>query len=397
MRSMNPALRRVFRNLPRAPWARTLLQAAALPPAFLALSFCAPTGAQTPAPAALRLERQFGGASFTQPLGMLQAPGVSDVFYILEQRGAVIAVDRAGRKRVFLDIVDRTRSGGELGLLGLAFYPDWTTRYRAIVSYTRPGRKPVSTLAIFRSRNRGANLDRNSEQRIFSLEQPYSNHNGGQVAFGPDGMLYFALGDGGSGGDPLNHGQNMETLFGSILRLDVSRAPPYRIPPDNPFVGRAGRDEIYAYGLRNPWRFSFDRVSGELWAADVGQNAIEEINKIRAGGNYGWRAKEGRACFDPELCNRPGFIDPVHEYRHGPHCSVTGGYVYRGSELRTLVGAYIFGDFCSGYIWALDANGQARELIRSNLKLSAFGEDLAGELYALDYTGGVYRLRAPGI
>jgi glucose/arabinose dehydrogenase len=210
-------------------------------------------------------------------------------------------------------------------------------------------------------------------------------------------MLYFALGDGGSGGDPLNHGQNIDTLFGSILRLDVRRAPPYRIPRDNPFVGRAGRDEIYAYGLRNPWRFSFDRASGELWAADVGQNAIEEINIIRPGGNYGWRAKEGGACYDRALCNRPGFIDPVHEYRHGPHCSVTGGYVYRGAELGALVGAYIFGDFCSGYIWARDPNGSVRELARSGLKLTAFGEDLAGELYALDYAGGVYRLRPPGI
>lgn len=377
--------RRVLRCLPGF-----LLACAALPA-------CAPASAQTPAPAEIRLERQFAGASFTQPLGFAQAPGARDIFYILEQRGAIIAVDRAGRKRTFLDIVDRTRSGGELGLLGLAFYPDWATSFRAVVSYTLPGRKPVSTLAIFRSRDRGATLDRNSEQRFFSLEQPYNNHNGGQIAFGPDGMLYFALGDGGSGGDPLNHGQNIETLFGSILRLDVRRAPPYRIPADNPFVGRAGRDEIYAYGLRNPWRFSFDRVSGELWAADVGQNAIEEINKIRAGGNYGWRAREGGACFDRALCNRPGFIDPVHEYRHGPHCSVTGGYVYRGSELPNLAGAYIFGDFCSGYIWALDANGRSRELLRSDLKLSAFGEDLDGELYALDYTGGVYRLRAPGI
>ncbi|MDQ3982216.1 MAG: PQQ-dependent sugar dehydrogenase, partial [Actinomycetota bacterium] len=248
-----------------------------------------------------------------------------------------------------------------------------------------------------------------SERVILRVDQPFANHNGGGLVFGPDGMLYIALGDGGSAGDPQNNGQRTDTLLGKILRVDVSsRADAYRIPADNPFVDRpTARGEIWDYGLRNPWRISFDRETGVLWIADVGQGEWEEVNREPAGSsggvNYGWRVKEGRACYPAgQECDVAGTLeemqDPLAVYSHDHGCSVTGGHVYRGRAFPDLAGNYFFGDYCSGTIWAVDAGGPDRqdpvELLETDLSISSFGEDDRGELYLTDLAGGsLYRVR----
>ena len=232
------------------------------------------------------------------------------------------------------------------------------------------------------------------------IGQPFSNHNGGHITFGPDGYLYVGLGDGGSGGDPRGHGQNLRTLLGTILRIDVSTLDvtgSYAVPPDNPFVGVEGaRPEIWAYGLRNPWRFSFDRETGELWAGDVGQNKLEEIDIITPGGNYGWNIMEGSSCFRDNRCDRDEFVPPVAEYGRDGGCSVTGGYVYRGSRLPALVGAYLYGDFCTGKIWALRYDGsrvtENAQIADTDLQISSFAEGPDGEVYILSFTGQIARL-----
>ena len=243
--------------------------------------------------------------------------------------------------------------------------------------------------------------DPESEVIIMEVEQPYANHNAGQLAFGPDGYLYIALGDGGSAGDPLGNGQNLTTMLGSILRIDVSGLSgpgDYEIPADNPFVGIEGaREEIWAYGLRNPWRFSFDSETGLLWAGDVGQNSLEEIDIITKGANYGWNIMEGSQCYSPATsCNQSDLTLPVAEYDHSQGCSVTGGYVYRGEQITSLQGYYIYGDYCSGNIWALAYDGSVVTenllLVDSELSITSFGEDLAGNLYILDRQGGIYTL-----
>ena len=232
------------------------------------------------------------------------------------------------------------------------------------------------------------------------VPQPYANHNGGMVAFGPDGYLYIGRGDGGSRGDPQNRGQNPHELLGKVLRIDVDHERPFAVPSDNPFVKGGGRPEVYAFGLRNPWRFSFDRATGELWLADVGQYKWEEVNVIQRGGNYGWSIMEGNHCFKPEdRCPREGLLLSVAEYGHDKgRCSITGGYVYRGKRLPVLGGTYVFGDFCSGELFALPAQSERdvlrepRLLTKTDLRISSFGEDEAGELYVIDHGGGVYRL-----
>jgi glucose/arabinose dehydrogenase len=232
------------------------------------------------------------------------------------------------------------------------------------------------------------------------VPQPYPNHNGGMVAFGPDGYLYVGLGDGGSKGDPDNRAQNLDDLLGKILRIDVDQGDPYGIPIDNPFAKGGGRPEIYAIGLRNPWRFSFDTKTGNLWVADVGQYKWEEINLVARGGNYGWRVMEGTHCFHPSTdCQTTTFSLPVSEYFHDKgRCSITGGYVYRGRILPSLAGTYVYGDFCSGEIFALNKDetvNEPHQIFKSSLQISSFGEDAAGELYVLDHKGGIYRLSAP--
>ena len=302
---------------------------------------------------------------------------------------------------MFLDIKDRVLSGGERGLLGLAFHPNFSSNGFFYVDYTaeNPSRTVISRFSVSQANpNQG---DNGSEQVILEVLQPFSNHNGGKIAFGPDGYLYVALGDGGSGGDPLGNGQNRSTLLGSILRIDVdtsSEFGEYSVPSDNPFVGntQGHREEIYAYGLRNPWKFSFDYVTGRLWAADVGQDRSEEINIIEKGRNYGWNIMEGSLCYSPsEDCNTTGLELPLWDYSHDLGSAITGGFVYRGSNFPDLVGAYVYGDFISGRIWALEYDGTGdpvnTELIDTNLNIASFGVDEANELYICAFDDKIYK------
>jgi glucose/arabinose dehydrogenase len=307
--------------------------------------------------------------------------------------------------RPFLDLSGEIdSSGGERGLLGLAFAPDYATSGRFFVAHTAPG--PKVTIARYRVSADPDRADPDSRAPVLEMKDPAGNHNGGMLAFGPDGFLYHGTGDGGSAGDPWNHAQDTDSLLGKILRLDV-RAEPYAIPPDNPFARGGGAPEVWAYGLRNPWRFSFDRATGELWIGDVGQNAWEEVNvenpKQGGGRNYGWKTMEGLHCFSPRTgCDPAGLELPVHEYGHDSGCSVTGGYVYRGKAIPALAGRYLFSDYCRGTIWSIargaDGRAAVETLFESRVQVSSFGEDEAGELYLCDHgNGAVFRIApAPG-
>jgi len=326
----------------------------------------------------------------------------------VEQRGRVLAFPHAPDASaliVALDLRDRVLAqGNEQGLLGLALDPAFPERPYLYVTYTAP--YPQRTVV---SRFRLTSLDPPqadpaSELVLLEVEQPFANHNGGTLAFGPDGYLYIGLGDGGAGGDPLGHGQNPRTLLGAFLRLDVRNATPqqpYAVPLDNPFVGREaeGRPEVWAYGFRNPWKFSFDRATGDLWAGDVGQNEWEEVDRVVKGGNYGWNRLEGSHCYPPRsACDPSGTVLPVWEYpTRAPECAVVGGYVYRGTRIPDLVGAYLFGDYCSGKVWGLQVQGEEAVahalLVDTPFLISSFAEDPEGELYLLDHAGGrIYRL-----
>jgi glucose/arabinose dehydrogenase len=349
-----------------------------------------PTGSSTVA-----LQDAFGGLRFQAPLAVAQVPGESR-FVVVEKGGTVEAIS-GGTKTTFLDIRSRVNSTPEeAGLLGLAFHPQWAQNRQVFVNYTAPSQtSPANlktTISRFASTDGGATLNPASEQKLIELDQPFENHNGGSVVFGPDGFLYLGLGDGGSGGDPQGNGQNTSVLLGKLLRIDVDSATtPYGIPASNPFAnGTGGLPEIYAYGLRNPWRFSFDRIAGTLWLADVGQDSWEEVDSIVAGGNYGWNRREGTHCYPPGQSSCAGtFIDPVVEYSHAEGASITGGYVYRGAALPQLTGQYVFGDFGSGRIWAVPAAGPyARVQIGQGNAISSFGEDSQGELYVVDLSGG---------
>lgn len=350
----------------------------------------------------VQLEAAFGGLRFDQPVALVQAPGETSRWFIAEQDGTVRVVERAsGRYRLQLAIDLRARviAGGEMGLLGIAFHPAYPGRPEVFLSYTGsgPDQKLRSIVSRFRIDPSTGRIDPLSEEGVLTVAQPYQNHNGGQITFGPDGYLYMGLGDGGGAGDPHGHAQNLNTLLGAFLRLDVDSARPYAIPADNPFVAGGGLPEIYAYGLRNPWRWSFDRETGALWAGDVGQNAWEEIDLIVKGGNYGWNIMEGRHCFRSRPCRRTGLIDPIAEYSHQDGYSVIGGYVYRGQALPGLRGRYLFGDFGSGKFWTLREErrrGWVMETLFSDtgLQITSFAEDAVGELYLLAYNGTVYRL-----
>jgi glucose/arabinose dehydrogenase len=333
-------------------------------------------------------------AELQQPVAMAVRPGDRAV-YVAEQTGAVRAL-RAGKvdPTPVVDISDQVTAGGEQGLLGLAFSPDGRFLY---LNYTdTAGDSRIAELTM-----RGRQADPGSLRQLLRVEDPYANHNGGQLAFGPDRLLYIAFGDGGGGGDPLGSGQSLDTLLGKILRIDPRPAGgrPYRVPPDNPFAARAGaRPEIWSYGLRNPWRFSFDPATGDMWIGDVGQNAWEEVDHepARSGGrNYGWNRREGRHDFDGE---RPaGAVDPVIEYgREGGACTVIGGSVYWGRRIPGLRGAYLYGDYCAGWVRAARVRGgrvaEERDLGLSVPNLTSFGVDPAGELYAMSLAGPVYRL-----
>jgi glucose/arabinose dehydrogenase len=303
----------------------------------------------------------------------------------------------------FLDLSDRVSCCGERGLLGAAFHPNYAANGLLFVNYTDVNGDTV--VARYRVSPDDPNrIDEASGETVLTVEQPAANHNGGMLAFGPnDGYLYIALGDGGGGAS--QNGQSLDTLLGKILRIDVDRAAggePYAIPPDNPFVGQPGvRPEIWAYGLRNPWRFSFDRVTGDLWIGDVGSATYEEINLLPAadpgGANFGWAAMEGQECRQDAPCD--SFVTPVSGFDRDEGCVVTGGYAYRGSAVPDLEGVYLFADYCSGKIWGLapdDAGAWARlGPVETGLRISSFGEDAAGELYVVDLNGAIYRLQAP--
>jgi glucose/arabinose dehydrogenase len=352
-----------------------------------------------------RVEQVYPKISFARMVALAFADDGSSRAFLVLQPGRVMefdASDEASEAQDFLDIRDRVNDrGNEEGLLGLALDPEFQRNGHFYVYYTASDPRR-GVLSRFTATPGGAGADAGSELVVLEVAQPYQNHNGGQVLFGPDGHLYLGLGDGGSRGDPRGNGQDPSTLLGTILRLDV-RDPDspgaYSIPSDNPFVERSSaRGEIWAYGLRNPWRFTLDRLNGDLWAADVGQNRLEEIDIIQPGRNYGWSVMEGGDCHPrpQETCNRAGLEPPVGEYGRDDGCSITGGYVYRGARLTDLYGAYIYGDFCSGKIWALTLDVEApatqTELVDTDLGISSFAEDPAGELYILSFDKKIYRL-----
>ncbi|HEX2753947.1 MAG TPA: PQQ-dependent sugar dehydrogenase [Candidatus Limnocylindrales bacterium] len=338
----------------------------------------------------------------TAPLAIANAGDGSGRLFVAEQGGR-IRIIRNGRVEAtpFLDISDEITSGGERGLLGLAFHPDYPADGRIFVDYTDTnGDTQVSSFEV--SGGDPDRVDPTSEMRILHVKQPFANHNGGALVFDPGGMLLISLGDGGSGGDPQGNGQSLETLLGKILRIDVAQSDadhPYRIPADNPFRDGADRHrpEIWLWGLRNPWRMSFDRATGDLWIGDVGQNAWEEVDVQRAGTapgtNFGWNRMEGTHCFQPEQgCEGVALTLPVTDYGHDLGCTVIGGGVYRGSVQTALLGGYVFGDYCSGRVWAIDpAGGGYRAPVlagETGRNPSAFGEDEAGELFVADIGGG---------
>ncbi len=345
------------------------------------------------------LMKVFSNLTFTKPLGLYS--DTKDFLYVVEQEGLIKKFKNqynTSSTEIFIDLRDKVLLGGEQGLLGFAFHPQFLSNGQFFVDYTadNPRRTIISRFSLLDTQS----VNYSSEMIILEVPQPFNNHNGGQIAFGPDGYLYIALGDGGSGGDPYNHGQNRSTLLGSILRLDVNSktlTTNYTIPPDNPFVGNllGYREEIFAYGLRNPWRFSFDSFSGTLWAADVGQNMWEEINIVEKGKNYGWRITEGFECYNPSVdCNRADLIDPIFAYGHDLGASITGGFIYRGLELSVLFGYYLYADFISGVIWALKLTNGIENyiLVDTPLNIASFGLDKSNEFYLCAFDGYIYKL-----
>jgi glucose/arabinose dehydrogenase len=338
------------------------------------------------------------------PLYLTAPAGDLSRLFIVERAGVVrIVKDGALLPTPFLDISSQVSLVAEQGLLGMAFDPDYASNGRFVVHYTDPlGDTRVS---LFHVSTDPDVADAGTEQVILTADQPFENHNGGEVSFGPDGFLYLGLGDGGSSGDPHGRGQDLTDLLGSILRIDVRSTTPYAIPPDNPFVGVAGaRSEVWSYGLRNPWRFSFDRATGDLYIADVGQSLSEEIDvspALEGGGkglNYGWNRMEGAHCFGVETCDQAGLTLPTFEYGHGDGCSVTGGYVYRGGAIPDLQGQYFFADYCGGWVRSFRySGGVATELtewpsLSPGGSIVSFGEDAAGELYVIEADGRVSKV-----
>jgi glucose/arabinose dehydrogenase len=365
--------------------------------------------ASDPPPLALREV----ATGLTAPINITATP---DGWLLVNERGGrVVAIDpTTGGRAITVDISDRVLGQGEQGLLGLALHPDWPDAARAFIHYT--DRSGDTVLAEYSATETDGPpvLDPASERVMLRVDQPFANHNGGQLAFGPDGSLYMALGDGGSGGDPQGNGQDPRTLLGSILRLDVEipndTAPPdsigYGIPADNPFFdGADGAPEVFVHGLRNPWRFSFDAANGKLWIADVGQNAWEEIDRLDpgtdGGANLGWNVMEASHCFGGPLCASDGLVLPVAEYGRDLGCSVSGGYVYRGDAIAGLDGWYLFSDYCSGLLFGVPSDAEdviaPRVLLDTGHQVSTFGQDPDGELYLADISSGaIYGIVAGG-
>jgi len=386
--------------------------------AVLLAAACGGDGDAPPAspqtPPALAVTRVFPNLTFSQPIALLQAPNDASRWFVVEQAGRIRVFSnnpQVANATLFADISSQVISGGELGLLGMAFHPDFPNDPRVFLNYTNQGAGLVTRISEFRVHANG-NLDPASERIVLTINQPQTNHNGGHLAFGPDRLLYIGMGDGGGGNDEPGHGpignaQLMTTLLGKMLRIDVHSVVPYGIPSDNPFAantqlcnvngtGTVNCPEIYAAGFRNPWRWSFDRGTDVLWVGDVGQGALEEIDRVIRGGNYGWRCFEGTRATGLSCGSEAPLLPPVAEYGRTEGTAVTGGYVYRGLAIAALRGRYVFGDFGSGQIWHIAADTQPTLRMAAGfatgLSISSFAEDLAGELYVVDYGGGLYRL-----
>lgn len=370
--------------------------------------------AGTPTPSTAPSPVDLGGIGLTLepfasvpggPLAMTAPDDGSGRLIVAAQDGKIWLIDADGTARTqpMVDLGPILRSGGEQGLLGIDLHPSFPTDPRVFVNYTNgDGDTVIASLTL--DAGDDTRIDFDSHRQVLFIDQPYANHNGGDVAFGPDGYLYLSLGDGGSGGDPQNNGQRLDTLLGKILRIDVN-APngsnPYVVPSDNPFAGGGGLPEIWLTGLRNPWRMSFDRESGDLWIADVGQSGYEEIDVARAGVgglNFGWKVMEGAHCFNAESCDRTGLTLPVSEYGREIGCTVIGGYVYRGATFDFLRGAYLFADYCTDRLMAIDAASEGLdapvEVGSGGPQISAWGEDAAGELYVLTLSGAIAKVVA---
>jgi glucose/arabinose dehydrogenase len=360
-----------------------------------------------PQPAAVRTQQVFAGVALTEPTALRQAPNDATRWFALGKAGLITVFDNdpvnaAGSP--FLNISARVLNSGEAGLLGMAFHPDFANNGEVYVSYVAPGL--VSVISRFQSFDGNQTLDPMSEQILLTVGQPAANHNGGDLHFGPDGYLYVSFGDGGGSGDPQGNGQNTASLPGSMIRIDVDIAAGYDIPPTNPFAGNppcvqgyggANCPEIYAWGFRNPWRFSFDSATGELWVGDVGQGTWEEVDRVELGENYGWNTREGAHCFSPSSgCTTTGLTDPISEYNHSLGNSITGGYVYHGTAIPALQGDYIFGDFGSGRLWSVPANSpigtSPSEIADTTHSISAFAEGADGELFVVDFGGSIHQI-----
>ena len=371
-----------------------------LPVPALALLACGGGGGIGGGPASGGITLVQVASGLSSPL-YLTAPAGDSRLFVVEQPGRIRIVKNGSLLATpFLDLTAKVSSGGERGLLSVAFHPQYASNGFLYVDYTdRNGDTRVERYMV--SANPDV-ADPASAHQVLFVAQPFANHNGGLVVFGPDGKLYVGMGDGGSGGDPQGNGQNPATLLGKLLRLDVDAADPYGIPAGNPFAGQTGkRAEIWAVGMRNPWRFSFDRDSGTLYVADVGQNAWEEVDAVpavSAGLNYGWNTMEASHCFSPSSgCDTRGLVMPVLEYGHGDGCSITGGYVYRGSAMPSLKGTYFYSDYCSGFVRSFRlSNGAATEQkqwdVGSPGSVLSFGLDAAGEMYVLTADGRVLRM-----
>jgi glucose/arabinose dehydrogenase len=369
----------------------------------------------------LNLKPVFSDQKFNQPVAMLQTPTDNNSWYIVERAGRVYrAADiDSSNVELFADLTDRVDAHfPESGLLGMAFPPDFADNHYVYFSYTAPSEPLTSRLSRFSVSKDGKAVLKDSEKVILSIDNAYDKHNITEIAFGPDGFLYVGFGDGHEGGgDPLNNAQNTHTLMGAILRIDINKDDPYAIPSDNPFAsGKEGKPEIYAWGFRNPWRWSFDSKTNDLWAADVGEYHWEEIDRIQKGANYGWPIREGKHCFGSRMdcllkklclwnCPDANLTDPVVDYSHDEGCAAIGGYVYRGTAIPNLSGAYLFSDVCSATIWGLYAqgNGYERKILytveqekrEGGYLTVSFAQGNNGEVFVIYYNGGIYKIVGP--